>query len=74
MPKRMTMTEVLRDRLNREIDSGTSFRAIEQGSGVLRQSLMPFARSEASLRLDLADNLADYFDLQLKPRSERKGK
>jgi len=74
MPKRMTMTEVLRDRLVREIDSGVTFRAIERASGVLRQSLMKFARSEASLRLDLADKLADYFELELKPRSERKGK
>ena len=74
MPKRNTMTDVLRDRLNREIDGGKSFRAIEQASGVLRQSLMPFARSEASLRLDMADMLADYYGLELKPRSKRRGK
>jgi len=56
------MTDVLRRAI---ADSGLSFRALEQETGVLRQSLMKFARGEQSLRLDQADKLAGYFGLQL---------
>jgi hypothetical protein len=42
---------------------------------VLRQSLMRFVREEQTLRLDMADRLAVYFGLALRPnRSKRKGK
>ena len=47
-----------------------AFTEIERRSGVIRQSLMQFARSEQSLRLDQADNLAAFFGLQLTPRKE----
>lgn len=76
MAKQMTMTETLRRALNREIESGTTFRDLERATGVLRQSLMPFARGECSIRLDKADKLAQHFGLELreaKPRRKRKG-
>jgi len=66
--KLTTMTTRLRDAIN---DSPLSFKRLEKESGVLRQTLMRFARSEASLRLDKADLLAEYFGLEL---TERKGR
>jgi hypothetical protein len=63
----------LTDALRRAISgSGLSFKALEKETGVLRQSLMKFVRGEQSLRLDLADKLAVYFKLELRPK--RKGK
>jgi len=64
----MTMTERLRNAVN---DCPLPFQALERETGVTRQSLMRFARSESSLRLDIADKLADYFGLEL---TERKGR
>ena len=56
-----TMTDALRDAIN---DSSLSFKALERETGVLRQSLMKFARGETSLRLDMADKLAVYFGIE----------
>ena len=47
-----------------------AFIELERQTGVLRQSLMKFARSEQSLRLDQADKLASYFGLELTQRKE----
>lgn len=74
MPKQPTVTDVLRTALNEAIDGGSSFREVERETGIVRQSLMPFARGEQSLRLDKADKLAAYFGLELKPVSKRKGR
>ena len=73
MPKPKTMTELLRKALNDAIESGSTFRDLERETGVIRQSLMPFARGKCTLRLDKADALAAYFGLELKPvkRKER---
>lgn len=57
-----TMTETLRAAI---ADSGLSFSELERQTGVLRQCLMKFARSEQSLRLDHADRLATFFELRL---------
>ncbi len=57
-----TLTEALRDAIN---ESELSFAALERETGVLRQSLMPFARGEQSLRLDIADRLTKHFGLKL---------
>jgi transcriptional regulator with XRE-family HTH domain len=67
-----TMSHVLRNHLNRAVESGITFRAIERDTGVLRQSLMKFARNESSLRLDVADRLAAYFRLELRPEQPTK--
>jgi hypothetical protein len=61
-----------RDALNDAIESGETFRSIERETGIVRQSLMPFARGEQTLRLDKADLLAEYFGLELRP-VKRKG-
>ena len=73
MPKNKTMTDVLRAALNDAIEAGETYRSIERATGIVRQSLMPFARGEQSLRLDIADRFATYFGLELKPVSKRKG-
>jgi hypothetical protein len=54
-------------------ESGVSFKGLEQETGVLRQSLMKFARGEQSLRGDAYDKLAVFFGLELRPARRRKG-
>lgn len=56
------LTDILRDAIN---SSELPFLQLETATGVLRQSLMRFARGQQSLRLDQADKLAKYFGLQL---------
>ena len=63
-----TITKALRDAIN---DSELSFAALERETGVVRQSLMKFARGERSLRLDMADKLAEYFGLELTERKRK---
>lgn len=53
-------------------DSGLPFLTLEQQTGVKRQSLMKFMAGETSLRLDLADKLADYFGLELVTKRKAK--
>ena len=72
--KPMTMSETLRKKVMTDFENGESFRAIERDTGVLRQSLMKFVRGETSLRLDVADKLAAYYGLELKPVDETKQK
>jgi len=57
------MTNVLRQAIT---ESGMSFKSLERETGVLRQSLMKFAREEQSLRLDVADKLASYFGIEVR--------
>lgn len=56
------MTELLRQ----AVTQAESFKAIERDTGVVRQSLMKFARGEQSLRLDKADILAEYFGIEVR--------
>lgn len=74
MSKNRTMTDELRNALNRAIASGETFRSIERETGIVRQSLMPFARGEQTLLLSKADDLAAYFELELTPAAKRKGR
>ena len=62
--KQQTMTESLKRAI---LESGMSFKALQRETGVTRQSMMSFVRGERSLRLDIADKLAVYFGLELKP-------
>ena len=59
------MTESLKKAIR---DSGLSFRFLGHETGVTRQSLMKFMGGETSLRLDMADKLAKYFELELTKR------
>ena len=68
-PKKLrTMTERLQQAI---AESGLPFIELERQTGVLRQSLMKFARGETSIHLDSADKLAEFLGLEL---VERKGK
>ena len=69
----MASTEGPISRVLREAiaESGLSFKRLEKETGVLRQSLMKFCREEQSLRGDCFDRLAEYFNLELRPK--RKG-
>jgi plasmid maintenance system antidote protein VapI len=61
------------ERLRRSIvESGIPLLKIEKDTGVQRASLSRFVNRKQSLRLDVADNLAVYFGLEL--RSKRKGR
>jgi hypothetical protein len=71
MAERTMITELLREKLNEAIASGATFQGIEKASGVLRQTLMPFARGECSMRLDKADQLADYLGLELRQKKRQ---
>ena len=48
--------------------SGVSYNALQRETGVTRASIMRFVRGDQSLRLDMADRLAAYFDLELQKR------
>jgi plasmid maintenance system antidote protein VapI len=56
------ITDVLRRAI---IESGESFNALERETGVTRASIMRFVRGTNSLRLDMADRLAEHFGLSL---------
>lgn len=64
-----SMTQLLREALLQ----ANNFLGVEQATGIKRQSLMKFARGEQSLRLDIADRLADHFGIESVKRS-RKGR
>lgn len=64
-----TMSDVLKKAI---AESGMAHIAIERATGVKRQSIMRFMRGETSLRLDMADRLAAFFELELRPK--RKGR
>ena len=71
MLKKMPITDLLRQTIQ---ERGIPFLTLEQETGVLRQSLMKFARGECTIHLDSADALADYFGLELGPASKPKQK
>ena len=57
------------DLLRRTIaESGVSYNALQKEAGVARASIMRFVRGDQSLRLDVADRLAAYFDLELRKK------
>ena len=64
-----TMTELLKQAL-REVDS---LRAVERATGVKNPSLVRFLQGKQSLRLDLADKLAEHFGIESR-RMRRKGR
>lgn len=64
------MTDPLRKAL---LESEKTFLELERATGVERASIMRFVTGKQSLRLDMADKLAAYFELELRTkRSKRK--
>jgi len=57
-----TMTNTLRQAI---ADSGLPMLTIATETGIERTSLIRFARGDQSLRLDIADRLAEYFGFWL---------
>ena len=60
-----TMTDAIREAI---AESELSFQSLERETGVLRQSLMKFAAGEQTLRLDAADKLANFFNIEVRRR------
>jgi plasmid maintenance system antidote protein VapI len=59
------MTDVLKDAI---VKSGIPYKALERDTGVKRSSIQRFVDGRQSIRLDMADRLAAYFDLELGKR------
>jgi plasmid maintenance system antidote protein VapI len=57
------MTEVLRRAI---VESGEPYLRISKATGVTRASIQRFVEGRNSLRLDLADRLAEHFKLRLR--------
>jgi hypothetical protein len=64
-----TMSDVLRQAI---LESGVALIALERETGVQRMSIARFLRGQTSLRLDKAERLAEYLELEL--RRKRKGR
>ena len=64
------MTEALRRAVK---DSGESLYAICKATGLNEDALSRFMRGQQSMRLDLADKLAGYFGIEVRP-TPRKGR
>ncbi len=73
MTEKQPMTEALKSAIE---SCGLSFKALERETGVTRQSLMAFMKGERTLRLDIADRVANYFGLIVgpEPKPKQKGK
>jgi hypothetical protein len=61
----LPITEALQNAIAK---SGMSYNAIERATGVKRQSIRCFMRCERTLLLNIADRLADYFGLEVRPK------
>jgi plasmid maintenance system antidote protein VapI len=59
------MSEVIRRAI---VESGMSYKALSRETGLTRASIQRFVDGRQSLRLDLADRLAEFFDLELRTR------
>jgi plasmid maintenance system antidote protein VapI len=62
-PHKAPITDLLRRTI---AESGVSYNALQRETGVTRASIMRFVEGRQSLRLDMADRLAEFFGLALK--------
>ncbi len=69
MAQRKTLTDMLREALN---TSTESLSHIARESGVEKASLVRFRRGDYSIRLDLADRLAEYFGIEHRLQKRRR--
>ncbi len=64
----MHSEQPITDALRQAIEtSGLSIKALERETGVSRQSMMHFMRGTRTLRLEIADKLATFFKLDVRP-------
>lgn len=66
--KPTSISSVLRQTV---VESGVPLLALQRHTGVTRDSIRRFVNGQQSLRLDMADALADYFGLQLVKRKAK---
>lgn len=65
------ITDLLRQTIADAVESGeTNFLALERETDITRASIMRFVAGRQSLRLDLADRLAERFGLELRKRKK----
>lgn len=62
-----TISETLRRAI---AESGASYKGLSRETGVARASLMRFVTGRQSLRLDVADRLAEHFGFELQKRAQ----
>lgn len=55
-------------------DSGMNRLQLAKATGVSRQSIIRFTRGDSTIRVDIAEKIAAYFGLELKPVKTRKSK
>ena len=55
------MAEAIRDAITK---TETPYLVLEKATGVTRASIMRFMRGDRTLRLDIADRLARYFNIE----------
>jgi plasmid maintenance system antidote protein VapI len=60
---RKSLAEGLKNAIS---ESGISYKALSRDTGVARASIQRFVDGRQSIRLDMADRLAEYFGLELK--------
>ncbi len=65
-----TMTELIREAL---AEGKESIRAVARATGLDHASLVRFVNNKRSLRLDLADRLAEHFGIECRRINRRKG-
>jgi len=66
--KKSRLTDPIRQAMR---DSGLSYYRISHDTGIVDTSLIRFMNGQTSLRLDKADQLAEYFDLELVTKTKR---
>lgn len=54
------------------VESGIPYQKLEKETGVCRSSIQRFVDNRQSIRLDVADKLADYFGLELQRKNQGK--
>jgi plasmid maintenance system antidote protein VapI len=66
------ISDLLRRAIVQAVAKGrTNYLALQRETGVARASIRRFVNGERSLRLDVADLLADYFGLELRARRKK---
>jgi plasmid maintenance system antidote protein VapI len=68
------ISDLLRRTISEAIEGKrTNYKALQRETGVTRASIMRFVLGRQYLRLDMADRLAAFFGLELRP-AKRKGR
>jgi plasmid maintenance system antidote protein VapI len=68
------ISDLLRQTVLQAVQAGrTNYKSLERETGITRASIMRFVRGSQFLRLDMADRLAAYFGLELRPAKGRQG-